>query len=270
MTTHTICCRLCGSNAELQFEKLVLNRYAVSYYKCSVCFSLMTENPYWLEEAYARNISWLDTGAIQRNLNNFALCYVFIYIFGVRNTLDYGASDGILCRLLRDHCIDAYAYDKHCQPLYAQNYTKLQIDHIDLMTVFEVFEHLQNPNNELSAIFERAPTYILFSTELYADQGPDWWYLAAEAGQHVFFYSEHSLGYIARKFGYIYVNLGSLFLFAKPCLSFFDDRIILAKTMLNGWVFDALKQFIATAPAHGFQNDYNELLRRSRVGNSVD
>ena len=63
-------CRLCGGAITPAFSTRVLGRYTVRYGLCGQCRSLQTETPYWLAEAYSRNLSSLDTGAAQRNLRN--------------------------------------------------------------------------------------------------------------------------------------------------------------------------------------------------------
>ncbi len=54
------------------------------------------------------------------------------------------------------------------------------------------------------------------STGIYTNQGEDWWYLASEAGQHVFFYSRRALGRVARKYGYDLLVSGGYLLFLRP------------------------------------------------------
>ena len=53
-------------------------------------------------------------------------------------------------------------------------------------------EHFPDPLKSFGELFQLQPRYILFSTTLYAGEGPDWWYLG-EDGQHVAFYTRRSL-----------------------------------------------------------------------------
>lgn len=86
--------RLCSGNVTAQFKLTVLNKHQIQYYQCTECLSLQTEPAYWLAEAYGQNLSNLDTGAVQRNWNNFYVIYILCHIFKLRNLLDLGGGDG--------------------------------------------------------------------------------------------------------------------------------------------------------------------------------
>ena len=51
---------------------------------------------------------------------------------------------------------------------------------------------------------------VIFTTELYTGQREDWWYLAPDLGQHVFFYSARGLEEFARTLGFAFVDAGIL------------------------------------------------------------
>lgn len=51
----------------------ILDKYMVSHFQCSQYQALQTETPYWLDVAYKRNLSDLDTGTAQRNLDTPAM-----------------------------------------------------------------------------------------------------------------------------------------------------------------------------------------------------
>jgi len=100
-------CRLCGGSLATLFFKKVLGKYDIAYLKCAQCFSLLTERPYWLEEAYQKsNLSNADTGAAQRNITNLAATYAISKLLKAKNVIDIGGGDGLLCRLLRDYQIN--------------------------------------------------------------------------------------------------------------------------------------------------------------------
>jgi 2-polyprenyl-3-methyl-5-hydroxy-6-metoxy-1,4-benzoquinol methylase len=196
-------CRLCGGELVFAFKHVVLGCYDVGYFRCETCRSLQTETPYWLGEAYSNPSTGLDPGAVQRSLNNFALTFVICGIFGFNRILDYGGGLGLLCRLLRDAHKDAYWFDRYSPPGYAAGFNASPQQKFDLITAFELIEHLQNPAIDLDEIFASAPAAVLVSTELYSDQKKDWWYLAPIEGQHVFFYSAQALPRIADHYGYL-------------------------------------------------------------------
>lgn len=208
-------CRCCGGTLAPSFKLQVLHRHDVVYLVCTACGSLQTQPPYWLAEAYASNLSNLDTGAAQRNLKNLAASHVVIRLLGLPRVLDVGGGDGLLCRLLRDHGADCYVQDKYAKPAYAQGYDRAPFDVPDLVLAFEVFEHLANPINEIEPFFAGRPAAVLVSTELYEGQGADWHYLAPESGQHVFFYSRRALQGVAVRFGYHLLVVGEFRLFFR-------------------------------------------------------
>ena len=61
-------CTLCTAPMNPFAEATVLNKYPVSYFKCSACGFIQTEEPYWLAEAYSDAIGKSDVGLVKRNL----------------------------------------------------------------------------------------------------------------------------------------------------------------------------------------------------------
>lgn len=208
-------CRLCGGTLRPRFTLTLLARHRVAYLACGNCGSLQTETPYWLDQAYGQNLSSLDTGAAQRNLRNLAATHAVARVYGVRNLLDMGGGDGLLCRLLRDTGLNAYVQDRYARPTYAQGFDRPDFAVADMITAFEVFEHLPQPRQDLDAFFGTGPRLVLVSTELYAGQDERWWYLSAESGQHVFFYSRQALQQVGRRYGYRTVFSGEFVLFVR-------------------------------------------------------
>lgn len=219
-------CRLCGGRAVSAFSLRILDKYPVSYFRCGHCGSLQTEPPYWLDEAYSaasdkearddrKNLADLDTGAASRSIRNLALVMVVCRLMGAKNVLDLGGGDGLLCRLLRDRSINAYVSDPFAEPTYAQGFTEPHFDAPDLLTAFEVFEHLPNPADDLARILAKGAPVVLASTDLYNGQGPEWWYLTPQTGQHVFFYTYNALAEFAQKHDYDFFLPAGFTLFVK-------------------------------------------------------
>ncbi len=217
-----IACRLCEAASQRIFGLTVLGRHDVSYYQCNGCGSLQTETPYWLAEAYAdeagqeANLSQFDTGAVQRNLETLPAVMLVAKYLKLRNVLDHGGGDGLLVRLLRDYGLNAYVYDRYAHATYARGFTAPDFDRPDLVTAFEVFEHLANPKDDIAALFASNPKALLISTTIWDGQGPDWWYLYSETGQHVFFYSEAGMKLLAERFGYKLIRSGGFTVFVRP------------------------------------------------------
>src|SRR5262249_43503280 len=146
-------CRLCRGPLRRRFALRVLGKYDVGYFLCQDCGSLQTQPPYWLAEAYGHNLSNLDTGAAQRNLHNLAACYALAKLCNLRNVLDVGGGDGLLCRLLRDYGVNCFVRDRYARPAYAQGFTEPDFRQPDLVVAIEVIEHFANPGPELDELF---------------------------------------------------------------------------------------------------------------------
>jgi hypothetical protein len=256
-------CRLCGGDVKRVFNGQVLAKYNVGYEQCQRCGSLQTEPPYWLGEAYGQNLSSLDTGAGQRVLDNFAAVHVLARVLGLRNLLDFGGGDGLMCRLLRDHGFNAFATDKHAKGGYAQGFGDPDFASPDLLTSFEVFEHMAAPALEIDELFTLRPKVLMLTTQMYSDQGPDWWYLAKESGQHVFFYSREAMKLIAEKYGYELRFIGGFIVFALPGLISFAKRQLLQRLM-QGRLLRLMRARLAYLQPEGFLKDHEAMRERQR------
>jgi hypothetical protein len=248
-------CRLCDGALLPRFEALVLGRHHVQYLECAACGSLQTEEPYWLAEAYDRNLSSLDTGAARRNLNNLPVCHFLARLLGVRSAVDFGGGDGLLCRLLRDHGLDCRVQDKYSKPVYAQGFSVETPGSPDMIMAFEVLEHLARPAEELRVLFEPGPAVLLLSTSLYEGQGPDWWFVAPESGQHVFFPSRRAAQRLADAHGYRLLVGGGYLLFVRPSVLSWWKRP-LAALLLRRPVNRLLGALMTFLPTPGIWRDH--------------
>ncbi len=255
-------CRLCGGAVVPRFSLVVLQKYRVHYVQCAACQSLQTEAPFWLDEAYQNhNLSSLDTGAVQRNMHNLAACYCLSKLFGVKNVLDIGGGDGLLCRMLRDYDINCYVKDKYASPVYAQGFTDHDFDKPDMVIGFEVLEHFANPDAELDDLFVNDSKILLLSTSIYSGERENWWYLSPESGQHVFFYSKKAMDLIAKKYGYTVIIQDGFILFARDA-SWLKKAI--ARLLLHERVCHVLKAFVVILPARGVWKDHLFQVDKSR------
>lgn len=248
-------CRLCSGRLSTRFKLIILEKYPIQYYQCEQCHSLQTQPVYWLEEAYSKNLSNLDTGAVQRNWHNFYVIYILCHIFKLKNLLDLGGGDGLLCRSLRDYEINCYVQDEYASPNYAQGFTEPDFENPDLVLAFEVWEHLANPALDLNKFFGKNPKMLLVSTSIYTNQGADWWYLTPESGQHIFFYSQQALENIAKLKGYELHIIENFILFMrKDCASTLKLNIF--KRCLRGKLNRYLKYKIMRKSPTGVWKDY--------------
>ncbi len=247
-------CKICNGVSEKIFDKIILQKYKSNYYKCVSCSFIQTDEPIWLKEAYGSAITSLDIGLLYRN--NFLVdeiskiidcCFIDATIM-----LDFAGGYGNFVRLMRDKGYDFYRQDVYCENLFAKHFdiTDIEIKKFDLVTAFEVLEHLQNPIKEIETILNYSENAI-FSTELIPEsnsEAENWWYIAQETGQHIAFYSRKSMEIIAEKFGknYYYKN-NNIHLFTNK--TFEKDQINYAlkgknkKKYLFGLIKKKIKEF---------------------------
>ena len=199
-----VVCRACGAReTKFAFVGEVLSR-RVDYYECAACGYFQTEHPYWLEEAYAKAINDSDTGIMARNLLNARIVLGTLWLLGDLRSrvVDFAGGYGVLVRLLRDYGVDALWTDRYCPNLLATGF-EYDSGRVGLVTAFEAFEHFLHPRQELSRMFEIAPS-VLLSTELMGIPAPaheTWWYYGKEHGQHIGFFRVKTLQSLAAHHG---------------------------------------------------------------------
>ncbi|WP_353720233.1 class I SAM-dependent methyltransferase [Dyadobacter sp. 676] len=161
-----------------------------------------------MNEAYNSAITSLDIGLVGRNIGiSKRLSSLILSHFDREgHFLDYGGGYGMLVRIMRDCGFDFHRFDTYCENIFARHFDlhDSSVRKFELLTAFELFEHLENPVEELEKMLEFSDS-IFFSTELVPARkltsARDWWYFTPETGQHIALYSERSLDTLARKFG---------------------------------------------------------------------
>ena len=91
-----ISCKICKSESIPFYKGKILNNYDVSYFRCTSCKFIQTENPFWLKEAYTDAIAQLDIGLIARNFHYSDIVEKLILDFypETNTYLDYGGGYG--------------------------------------------------------------------------------------------------------------------------------------------------------------------------------
>ena len=221
-------CNICKSTASFLFKTIIMSKYDVEYYRCVNCDFIQTEKPFWLKEAYGETITNLDIGYVTRNLSFAETTRMLIrQRFNKKASfIDYGGGYGMFTRLMRDQGFSFYLEDPYCENIFAKQFhTGLlpKETKFELLTAFEVFEHLDNPIEEIDKMFAHSSS-ILFSTELQPNnltkKAEDWWYFTPETGQHISLYTYKTLDFIAKKYNVnLYSNNYNLHLFTDKKFS---------------------------------------------------
>lgn len=208
-------CKICEGEMCKIFEHQIMGKYSISYFRCLNCKAIMTEQPFWLDEAYSddKAIANIDTGIMTRNISFSKIVNIVLQEFysGKKEFIDYGGGYGIFVRLMRDLGWDFVWYDKYCENLLARGFEYKEGRRKDLLTAFEVVEHLDCPMTEITEWFNISED-VLISTQLTAgfeQEGERWWYFNYESGQHIIFYDEATLQYIAKYFGKQHIKINN-------------------------------------------------------------
>lgn len=238
-------CKICGSSTSKVFKERVLNKYDAVFLKCNNCGFLFAEDPFWLSEAYENAITYSDTGIIQRNIQFSKISSVLIDVYFNRKVkfLDYAGGYGLFTRMMRDVGFDFYWTDKYCQNLFSRGFehNASKADKYELITAFEVFEHLPDPGEELKKMLTFSNN-IIFSTELLPESVPDpkkWWYYNFVHGQHISFYTYDSLLLLGKKFNLNFYSMGGIHIYSEKKLN--EAKLRLLKKASLIFLFDLLK-----------------------------
>ena len=228
-------CRICNYSSARFAKASVLKQYAVDYYRCPRCGFVQTETPYWLDAAYAEAITKSDIGLAGRSISSARLAAVIIERFynGNERFLDYGGGYGLMVRLMRDAGFNFFREDRFCANLFARGFdvdeVQADLGRFELVTAFEVFEHMMDPAAEIAKILKYSRN-VLFSTTLLPEPSPmpeQWWYYGVEHGQHVSLYTRKALTMLGGQHGlYTYSDNRSLHMFTDRKLSEREFRVV--------------------------------------------
>lgn len=200
-------CRLCGGATAFCFTKLVLARHQVDYFRCEACGSVQTTWPTWLDEAYAFPGLHIDVGAPTRSIKNWLAAATLLGRLGFpvgTSGIDFGSGPGLFSALMRSSGFDFRTFDAYMPPMFHSDFHVGTMDgqNPDIVTAFEVFEHLPEPYTAITGLMQSKPLLLLFTTWPVDGQDENWLYFLPACGQHVFFYSVAGLTEIFEELGY--------------------------------------------------------------------
>jgi hypothetical protein len=248
--------------AKYLFTAKVLGKHDAHYYYDEEAKYIFVDKPFWLDEAYDAAISITDTGILSRNENNFRVVSDLIehLEIGENKMVDLGAGYGLFVRGMRDRGYDFYWSDKYAENLVSRGFEATPSQPYKLAAAFEVLEHTTNP---LEFILESRDTYgfdfLAFSATCFDPLNipdRDWWYWSFESGQHICFFSEHTLEWIAGK-----MNL-SVRKF-KSDVYVMGDPAPLAKLHKKKWRTKKVKRESLTFP------DHLKMVQKLRTGSQL-
>lgn len=262
-------CKICNSISKKLNQVKVMDRYQSNLSHCKNCDYLFLENPFWLDEAYKEPINISDTGIMDRNINLAAKLSVLIYFFfdKKKSFLDASGGYGILTRLMRDHGFDFYWSDKYCENILAKGFEseKNNIENFELITLFEVLEHVENPIDFIANLLKKNKSKtLIFSTCLFPNKNPpslDWWYYSFIEGQHISFYSEVTFKYIARKLNLHFYSLGGIYILSEKKINFLFYKKIIFGNFFSKFFQVFLRKYNQSLIMH----DHNKLINKIKL-----
>ena len=258
-------CKICEQQTREIFSAKILSRHLVKYYFCDNCEFLHTEDPYWLNAAYANPINLTDTGLLQRNVClSRQITPILYYLFDKDGSyLDWAGGYGVFTRLMRDIGFDFYWADPYAENIFAKGFEYSKDLSIKAITSFESFEHFVAPMTDIQEMFSISKN-IIFTTILLPKIIPkpdEWWYYGLEHGQHISFYSEKTLKYLASKFKLHLISKGNLHILSENKLNSFFSYLTFGKR--GGKFRKILLKFISHkcgSSLHGKTHDDMNLL----------
>lgn len=240
-------CKICQSTSNHFDQGIILNKYNINFYKCINCGFIQTDPPFWLNESYSNAITKSDIGLLSRNIHfsNLTSNFISLCLDNTSNFVDYGGGYGIFVRLMRDKGFNFFILEKKCENLFAYQFEAKKGTKYDLVTSWEVFEHLEDPLSSIEEMLSFSPN-VLFSTLLLPTIPKpinSWWYYGLEHGQHISFYTKKSIQVIAEKFNFksYYISKNLHFLGNK------DINPLMLKISLNNkllWIRKIIRKHL--------------------------
>jgi 2-polyprenyl-6-hydroxyphenyl methylase/3-demethylubiquinone-9 3-methyltransferase len=193
---------------EAQNRRLPLSGSPVYYRRCQQCgFTFTSDFDSWTPAAFKRHIyneRYIEVDpdfAEARPAQSAAwVAQTFQDAKDSIRVLDYGGGDGVLAERLRAQAFTASTYDPFSR------FNDMPQETFDLITCFEVMEHVPNPKATVATILSllRRPGVLVFSTlvqpESFLSMGLSWWYAAPRNG-HISLYTKPALARLFQAHG---------------------------------------------------------------------
>jgi SAM-dependent methyltransferase len=234
MMTKTDACSVCFGHAlevgsvdfnksceEVHGKRLPPSGLPVRYLRCTNCgFCFAPDIRTWTASEFRTRIynegySYVDPDSVEARPRQCA--DLLQRILGDQGAdvrhLDYGGGKGLLSALLLDAGWQSASFD----PFFDPGSSHSDYGVFDLITAFEVFEHVPDPHALMTALrrFLEVDGLILFSTLLSeGNMQPghelDWWYAAPRNG-HISLYTANSLRLLGKQHGLAFGSFGANF-----------------------------------------------------------
>lgn len=194
---------------EAQKGPLPLSGSPVYYRRCQRCgFTFTGDFDTWTPAAFARHIynkQYIEVDpefAEARPKQSAAwVAQMFESAKDSIRVLDYGGGAGVLAEQLRAQGFTVSTYDPFSR------FNQLPAETFDLITCFEVMEHLPHPRKTVATVLSllRRPGVVVFSTivqpESFLSMGLNWWYAAPRNG-HISLYTKGALARLFEPHGF--------------------------------------------------------------------
>jgi SAM-dependent methyltransferase len=233
VSSEPVPCKICGDAAalygvvdfhksceELRGFRLPLSGVPIYYRRCTGCGFLFTDAfDDWSIDQFKAHIYNSDYLAVDPEYNETRPRRVAEIVIGLwaehmaqTRLLDFGGGNDMFCSVLRDRGFPvAETYDPMV-PQYAQR----PQGKFDLVTCFETFEHLPDPNAGISQILECVTEtgLVFYSTRVqpadFDNHGVAWFYVGPRNG-HVSIFSRESLSIAWGRHGYKHISFNDDF-----------------------------------------------------------